>query len=129
MTRATCEDGGNDNNDYNDEELLRRRRRSLAGGGRSRRSRRRRGGGRDGNATQDRVRSLRSDVVPHLHTQPRRPRNDRVHRVNVNVDVIGGGGIDTSGRSTTLLPLVIYSYEGNQFCRLVREGIKGKFLP
>ena len=44
-----------------------------------------------------------------------------MHRVNVNVDVIGGGGIDTSGRSTTLLPLVLYSYEGNQFCRLVRE--------
>ena len=85
-------------------------------------------GGRDGNATEDRVRSLRSAVVPHLHTPPR-PRNDRVHRVDVNVDVIGGGGIDSSGRSTTLLPLVLYSYEGNQFCRLVREGIKGKFLP
>jgi hypothetical protein len=27
----------------------------------------------------------------------------------------------SSGRSTTLLPLVLYSYEGNQFCRLVRE--------
>ncbi len=74
------------------------------------------------------MRSLRSAVVPHLHTPPR-PQNDRVHCIDVNINVIGGGGIDSSGQSTMPLPLVLYLYKGNQFCHLVRKGIKGKFLP
>jgi hypothetical protein len=51
-----------------------------------------------------------------------------VHRVDVNVDVIGGGGIDTSGRSTTLLPSSAVLVRGELILPSGEEGNKRKIL-
>ncbi len=72
------------------------------------------------------MRSLRSAVVPHLHTPPR-PQNDRVHRIDVNINVIGGGGIDSSGQSTMPLPLVLY-VQGESILPSGEKGNKRKIL-